>query len=96
MSERPENQPIDGYTRTKSRGSTTYTAQFTFKTESGQVISLKRSFPEELLADFKNGTPVKVMYDPRDPTNFVWENEQGSWWPVGLGVGMLAAAALLL
>ena len=89
-------QPVGTYTERQSRTGTTYTGQFTFKTESGHTVTVKRSFPEEVLADFKRGVPVKVMYDPRDPSEFVWEKERGSWWGVGLGTGVLLAAIFLL
>jgi len=89
-------EPVGTYTERRSRTGTTYTGTFTFKTEGGQTFTVKRSFPEEVLMDFKRGAPVKVMYDPRDPSEFVWEKERGSWWGVGLGLGVLLAALFLL
>jgi hypothetical protein len=87
-------QAPDKYSETRSRGSSTYTAEFTFKTDTGQTITRKQSFPEEVLADFKAGAPVKVVYDPRDPSEFVFEKQKGSWWGVGLGVGVIVLAVL--
>lgn len=86
--------PISGYTQHRSRGSTTYTAEFRFKTENGQQIVTKHAFPEELISDFKAGTPVRVLYLPGDPSTMVFEKDSPSWLPMILGVG-LALAALL-
>jgi hypothetical protein len=87
-------QPIAGYTQHKSKGSTTYTAEFTFKTESGSVITRKRSFPEELIKDFESKIPVKVLYDPRNPSEFVFEKETASWFLIGIGFAIAVAALI--
>jgi hypothetical protein len=87
--------PISGYTAHKSRGSTTYTAEFRFKTDRGVEVVQKHSFPEELVADFKAGVPVRVTYLPNDPTTFVFEKDRPSWTLVVIGAA-LAIAALLL
>lgn len=87
-------EPIEGYTVRKSRGSTTYSAQFSFKPESGRQVSKMKSFPEELLPDFKSGGPVKIFYDPRDPGEFVFEKEKPSWFLVLVGAGIVVAALI--
>lgn len=89
-------EPITNYTRMKSRGSTTYTAQFAFKTEEGQAISQKRSFPEELLEDFERGIPVKVLYDPRNPHEFVFEKETASWFIFVFGAACILVGIFIL
>jgi len=89
-------QPIGGYTAHKSRGSTTYTAEFRFETTTGRKISKKHSFPEELLPELERGAPINVLYDPQNPSDFMFESEGASWLPVGMGVGFIAAAVLLL
>jgi hypothetical protein len=87
--------PITGYSEYRSRGATTYTAEFRFKTEGGLEIVRKQSFPKELIADFQAGAPVRVLYLPNDPHTFVFEKERPSWLLVALG-GALALAALIL
>jgi hypothetical protein len=52
----------------------------TTSNSTGNVVTRRRSFPEELLADFRSGTPVKVIYDPTDPSEFVFEKEKPSWF----------------
>ena len=88
-------EPVANYTKRRSSGSTTYTAEFTFKTDTGSVVTRRRSFPEELLADFRSGTPVKVIYDPRDPSEFVFEKEKPSWFLILAGSGFLVASLFL-
>jgi hypothetical protein len=88
--------PIKGYTERHSRHSTTYTADFSFKTKDGQAVSRKRSFPKELIADFENGRPVNILYDPKNPSDFVFEKESASWWGVGMGAAFIVAAVFFL
>ena len=88
-------EPITQYTEFKKSGSSTYTAEFRFKTESGQQMVVKHSFPEEVLAEFKANRPVEIAYLPNDPSNFVFVKQTASWTLVLVG-GVLALAALLL
>jgi Protein of unknown function (DUF3592) len=88
-----EVEPITDYTRRKSRGSETYSAEFTFTTEEGREVSKRRPFPKELLADFENGEPVIVLYDPRSPSRFVFEKESAEWTPFLMGGGFLLVSA---
>ena len=88
-----EVEPITDYTRRKRRGSETYSAEFTFTTDEGREISKRRPFPQELLQDFENGEPVTVLYDPRNPSNFVFEKESASWTPFLMGGGFLLVSA---
>lgn len=85
-------EPIADYTRRKSKGGDTYSAEFTFKTEEGKIIRKRRPFPQVLLADFENGVPVKVLYDPASPSQFVFEKEQPDWLPMGLGAAFIIGA----
>lgn len=88
-------EPIANYQKFKSLGVSTYTAEFHFKTDDGRDIIKKHSFPEELIADFNAGTPVRVLYMPNDPYTFVFEKDSPSWLPMIFG-GFLAVAALIL
>ncbi|MCZ8219226.1 MAG: hypothetical protein O9337_07405 [Acidovorax sp.] len=88
-------EPITQYTEFKKSGSSTYTAEFRFKTEGGQQMVVKHSFPEEVLAEFKANRPVEIAYLPNDPSSFVFVKQASSWTLVLVG-GALALAALLL
>jgi hypothetical protein len=87
--------PIGEYTEFKQRGSSTYTAEFHFKTEDGRDIVQKHSFPEEVLADFKAGKSVQIVYLQSDPSTFVFAGEKPGWGLVIGGVVLLVAALLL-
>jgi hypothetical protein len=82
-------EPIQSYTKRKS----TYTAEFTFLTEKGQKIIKKQSFPSELVADFEAKVPVKVLYDPSNPSEFVFEKESTSWLLI---IGGIAFALIVV
>lgn len=88
-------EPVKDYTEFRQGGSSTYTAEFHFKTEDGREIVQKHSFPEEVLADLKAGRPVQVVYLPESPGSFVFAAEKPGWWMVGGGVLFLLAALLL-
>jgi len=88
-------QPIANYTQFKKGGSSTYTAEFRFKTEEGREIVQKHSFPEEVLADFNAGKPVQIVYLPNDPSTFVFASEKPGWMLVIVGSVLLVAALLL-
>lgn len=88
-------EPITRYTEFKKSGSSTYTAEFRFKTDSGQQMVVKHSFPEEVLAEFKANRPVEIAYMPNDPSSFVFVKQHSSWTLVLVG-GALMLAALLL
>jgi len=88
-------EPIANYTEFKQSGSSTYTAEFHFKTEDGRDMVQKHSFPEEVLADFKAGKPVQIVYLPNDPGTFVFAREKPGWGLVIGGVVLLVAALLL-
>jgi hypothetical protein len=89
-------EPITEYTERSSRGSKTYTAEFTFTTDKGVKIQRRHSFPGELLADFENGTPVTVRYDPASPYEFMFESEEVSILMYVFGFGFLIAAFTLI
>lgn len=86
--------PIEKYTERTSKGSKTYDADFTFTTEKGDKISAHKSFPAELVNDFKSGKPVKIFYDPGKPSDFIFEKEEPSWFMVITGLGLAIAAVL--
>lgn len=88
--------PIASYTKRRSRGSTTYSADFSFVTSSGDRVQRRRPFPQALLADFEHERPVRIAYDPRNPSDFVFEKESVSWMPFLVGAGFLAAAFAFL
>lgn len=88
-------EPIANYTEFKQSGSSTYTAEFHFKTDDGREVVQKHSFPEEVLADFKAGKPVQIAYLPSDPSAFVFAQERPGWGLVIGGVVLLVAALLL-
>jgi hypothetical protein len=82
-------EPIQSYTKRKS----TYAAEFTFLTEKGQKITKKQSFPSELVADFEAQVPVKVLYNPANPSEFVFEKESASWLLI---IGGIAFALVVI
>ena len=88
-------EPIEKYTEFKKSGSSTFTAEFHFKTEDGRDIVQKHSFPEEVLSDFKVGKPVQIVYLPNDPSTFVFAREKPGWTLVIVGAILLVAALLL-
>ena len=88
-------EPIADYTEFKQGGSSTFTAEFHFKTEDGRDIVQKRSFPEEVLIDFNAGKPVQIFYLPNDPGTFVFAAEKPGWGLVIGGFVFLGAALLL-
>jgi hypothetical protein len=88
-------RPIANYTEFKKSGSSTYTAEFHFKTEDGRDIVQKHSFPAEVLSDFQAGKPVQIVYLPNDPSTFVFASEKPGWALVIGGVVFLIAALLL-
>jgi len=89
-------QPIDKYEKRSSRGIDTYYAQFKFKTEAGNEISMRKEFPEELLKDFSSNTPVKIFYNPKDPTEFAFEKGGPSWILIGGGLAVAIGALIFV
>jgi len=79
----------------RSSGSTTYTAEIRFTTDTGRAVVQKHSLPEAAVEAFKARQPVRVRYLPDEPGEFVFEQEEPGW---GLlpGGGVLAGLALLL
>ena len=93
--ERAVVEPVTEYTEFSKSGSSTYTAEIRFVTEKGRQISMKHSFPEEVLEDFKAGRPVEVVYLPNNPQGFVFANQETSWTLEVIG-GVVILAALIL
>lgn len=84
------------YTKRKSGPSTTYSAEFTFKTQAGDVITRRHPFPSELLSDFKSGNPVKIIYDPGSPGDFVFEKDGAPWLVIFIGIAFLVTGPVLI
>jgi len=85
-------EPVETYTRRKSKGRETFSAEFTFTTQEGKVIKKRRPFPRVLLADIQNHVPVTVLYDPANPSQFVFEKEQTDWLPLGIDTAFIIGA----
>jgi hypothetical protein len=91
-----EIEPIDGYTRHKRRGSTTYTARIAFQTADGRKISQNHSIPKAALDQLEHGDTVRVRYDPGSPSEFVFENQEAEWLPAAMGAGFLVVGLFIL
>ncbi|MDP1982063.1 MAG: DUF3592 domain-containing protein [Sulfuritalea sp.] len=85
-------EPIKNYTKHKS----TYISEFTFMTEKGERVTKKQSFPSELISDFEAGAPVKVLYNPSSPSEFVFEKEKPSWFLVLGGIAFAVLSVLFV
>jgi hypothetical protein len=82
---------VQEYTDRSQKGMHTYTAELSFKTEAGNQVRFKHSFPESALDDFKAGVPVSVYYDPNDPSEISFAKESANWWmTIGGVVGIIA------
>jgi len=88
--------PPDSYTDHNHNGSHTFTGQIRFKLADGGEITRNHSIPEKALDSMKAGQPVTVLYDPRDPTDFVFTQEESEYWMALLGVGMILGALFLI
>ena len=88
--------PIQDYTERTSRGSKTYSADFSFTTAKGEKIQRRRQFPKEVLEDFEYGRPVTVHYDPASPYEFIFAKEEASYLPYLFGIGIIIAAFVFL
>jgi hypothetical protein len=87
-------EPVGYVTDFQKGGSHTYTAEVTFKTDEGVTIHAKQSLPEGSMKDIQSGAPVRVFYDKRDPSHFVFEKDSPSWL-MTIG-GLLAAVGALV
>jgi hypothetical protein len=78
-------QSATDITRQKSRKLSTYAATFSFRTDSGQLITHRRSAQQSVIDAVRNGDEVKVYYVPSNPAEFVFESESVPWqlWAVG-------------
>lgn len=83
-------EPIEQYTRHRVRKVTTFSALIGFTTERGEHVQRERTFPNELLADFEAGHPVTVLYDPAQPTQFVFARDDWPWFEIITGLGLLS------
>lgn len=86
--------PVTEFQQFGNRGSPTYTAEFSFKTPDGQQVKTKHSFSADVLDAFKAGRPVEIIFEPSNPTVFVFANESAPWTLVLIGVGLAGAAVL--
>ncbi len=89
-------EPIVVYTERSRRGSKTYSADFNFTTDKGEKIQRRQTFPGELLTDFENATPVTVRYDPKSPSDFIFEMEEAPLLPYLMGIGFIVAAFVFI
>jgi hypothetical protein len=79
-------QPIDGYTQRRDRlGTNRYFADFTFDTESGKRVTVRTSFPKELLGSLEARQPVTIHYMPANPSRARFLQDSPSAWMLGLG-----------
>jgi len=86
----------DSYMDHSRNGVHTYTADIAFKLPNGDTVRAKHSVPGEAIEAMKANQPVTVYYDSRDPSEFVFAQDSGSWLPPLVGTGMIVAAFLLL
>ena len=70
-------EPIREYKSFSRSGQTVYTAELKFRTDTGQAMTIKRSFPEAVLKDFQAGRPVNIYYMPGDPSQVGFAQEAG-------------------
>lgn len=88
--------PIRGYTRYKSRGSTTYTAEFTFRNQQGAEVKIRKSFPEKVLRAMERGEKVTIRYVPGMEGKFRFEGETPSTLLLLIGIGLALAGMVSL
>jgi hypothetical protein len=84
--------PPDSYIDHSRNGTHTYTAEISFKTTSGQLVTQKHSMPAAALDSMKAHQPVTVYYDAKDPGDFVFAQDSADWWMSLLGAGFVVAA----
>ncbi|WP_431096483.1 hypothetical protein [Polaromonas aquatica] len=70
-------EPIKEYKSFSRSGQTIYTAELKFRTDTGQAMTIKRSFPEAVLKDFEAGRPVNIYYMPGNPSQVGFAQEAG-------------------
>jgi hypothetical protein len=74
-----------------ARRSATFTAEISFRTAQGQPVTRTRSFSRDVMDEFDNGRPVNILYDPKNPSEFMFEKESWPWsW---LLAGLVALVA---
>ena len=88
--------PPDSYTDHSQNGSHTYTAEISFKTGDNVTVTSKHSLPSAALESMKAHQTVTVYYDPRDPSDFVFAQDETHWWMPALGVAFVVGAFVLL
>jgi hypothetical protein len=84
--------PPDSYTDHSKNGVHTFTAEISFKLPGGKPVHASHSVPSEAIDAMKANRPVTVFYDGRDPTDFVFEQDSGSWWPPLFGAAFIVFA----
>ena len=88
--------PPGSYTDHSQNGTHTYTADITFKTSDNSTVTEKHSLPSAALESMKAHQPVTVYYDPHDPSDFVFAQDDTNWWMPLLGVAFVIGAFILL
>jgi len=89
-------EPITSYTERKSKRSRTLSATINFKTTDGRKVSRNHTFDSDVLEDFKNNVPVRVLYDPANPNEFIFEKQSFSMWIFAFGAGLIIAALIFV
>jgi len=86
--------PISAYTRDSPGMSSTYSADIHFVTDQGVSVSTTRTLSRKLRNDVDARQPVRVLYDPLHPSDFIFEHQQSA---LGFIVtGMVIAIAVVL
>ncbi len=88
--------PPDSYTDHSQNGSHTYTGEIRFKTDAGNEIKENHSIPSKALDSMKAGDKVLVYYDPKDPTDFVFAQEESDYLMPAAGVAVIIGALIFL
>ena len=88
--------PPESYTDHIRKGQHTFTAEIAFKIADGNTMKSSHSVPEAAIDAMKAHQPVTVYYDPRDPSEFVFDADAPDYWMPVLGVAIMVAAFFLL
>lgn len=88
--------PITQYTETRRKGSSTYSADFSFRTEDGRAVKARKSFPSEVLEAMKRGDPVGIHYLPGNPSAFRFDAEKSDTFILLFGIGAAVVGVFLV
>ena len=88
--------PPDSYTDHSQNGSHTFTGVIRFKTDGGSEVTQNHEIPSKALDSMKAGDKVLVYYDPKDPTDFVFAQEDTDYIVPGAGVALIIGALVFI